>query len=191
MLTAIVGLLGVIIGLAVGRGYTFWSTRRSELAEALTASATLAEELRGLRDSIAQGAPDWDVAQNRVAETWRDNRRWFLLHLGPNAAEALGRSMLEPGKPVARFGIEGLIETMDALAELFWEEHQAFILVPLVHYITGDTVSKRLEGIVDRSTKVVPPRKRGRMERLVKTWHTPAGISAPPEETSVRHPDPR
>lgn len=45
--------------------------------------------------------------------------------------------------------LDDAIKRMDALHGLFWEEHEAFILVPLIHYLKGDTVSKRIHAVLD------------------------------------------
>ena len=46
----------MVVGLAVGFGYRFWAARRSELAEAVVATAVLSAELRTLlthKESLA------------------------------------------------------------------------------------------------------------------------------------------
>jgi hypothetical protein len=86
----------------------------------------------------------------------QDYRRWFLLHMSPDASERLTDWVHSRGDQARLpFGLEGLIETFDALFRLFWNEHQAFFLESLVHYIAGKTVSKRIDRIVHRDA---PPR---------------------------------
>jgi hypothetical protein len=75
MAAALIGFLGVVIGLAVGRGYGFWAERRSELAEAAVAAAALAE---GLRQDKGAGE-----GGSSVAQVWTDHRRWLVIHLRP------------------------------------------------------------------------------------------------------------
>jgi hypothetical protein len=43
-----------------------------------------------------------------------------------------------------------LSETLDSLTALFWEEHQAFILSPLIRYVRGDTLSRKVSELLDR-----------------------------------------
>ncbi|HEX2086672.1 MAG TPA: hypothetical protein VHF89_13410 [Solirubrobacteraceae bacterium] len=38
---------------------------------------------------------------------------------------------------------------MSVLAELFWKEHQAFILVPLANYVRGTTLSKKAHSAIE------------------------------------------
>lgn len=160
---AIIGFLGVVLGLAVGRGYGFWAERRSELAEAAVSTATLSEELRRKED----GGPD-------LMETWREHRRWLVIHMTPRDYRRLAEAV-ENASAGAEGPLKGedLIKRIDALYALFWEEHEAFILVPLVHYLRGNTVSKRIREILDpeRDIDALPPRG----ERSpVRTWHSPS-----------------
>jgi hypothetical protein len=156
MTAALIGLVGVILGLTAGRYYTYWATRRAELAEAVVGSAVLADELRGLMRASRSVAGDRSAADQRVEDAWQDYRRWFLLHMSPDASERLTDWVHSRGDQARLpFGLEGLIETFDALFRLFWNEHQAFFLESLVHYIAGKTVSKRIDRIVHRDA---PPR---------------------------------
>lgn len=166
MAAALIGFLGVVIGLAVGRGYGFWAERRSELAEASVAAAALAEGLRRDKQAGESSSP--------VAQTWTDHRRWLIVHLSPRDYRKLADAVKE-STPEAQAPLRGddLIKRLDALHALFWEEHETFILVPLVHYLRGDTVSKRIREILDpeRDIDSLPPRG----ERSpVRTWHSPS-----------------
>ncbi|MGN6815810.1 MAG: hypothetical protein ACTHK3_06975 [Solirubrobacterales bacterium] len=166
MAAALIGFFGVVIGLAVGRGYGFWAERRSELAEAAVAAAVLAEGFRQDKEASASAAS--------VTQIWTDHRRWLVIHLKPRdyrkLAEAVKESSSDAQTPLRG---DDLINTLDALHALFWEEREAFILVPLIHYLRGDTVSERIREILDpdRSIDDLPPRG----ERSpARTWHGPS-----------------
>jgi hypothetical protein len=85
-------------------------------------------------------------------------------------AEAVKESTPEAQAPLRG---DDLIKRLDALHGLFWEEHEAFILVPLVHYLRSDTVSERIREILDpeRDIDALPPR--GERSRA-RTWHSPS-----------------
>lgn len=174
MAAALIGFFGVVIGLAIGRGYGFWAERRSELAEAALAAAALAEELRREKDSTESSS---------IGETWGDHRRWLVIHLSPRDYRKLAEAVDE-STPEAQAPLRGddLIKRLDALHGLFWEEHEAFILVPLLHYLRGDTVSKRIREILDpeRDPGALPPRG----ERSpAHSWHSPGEPSEHPTQT--------
>jgi hypothetical protein len=84
--SALVGLFGVNIGLAIARGYGFWAGRRSELAEAAISAASLAEELRKQRKD----------GSSSLTATWIEHRRWLVIHLSPQdyrvLTEAIGHT---------------------------------------------------------------------------------------------------
>lgn len=166
MAAALIGFFGVVIGLAVGRGYGFWAERRSELAEAAVAAAVLAEELRQDKEAGAGGSS--------VTGLWADHRRWLVIHLSPRDYRKLADAVKE-STPEATAPLRGddLIKRLDALHALFWEEHEAFILVPLLHYLRGDTVSKRIDEILDQSRSIDDLRPRGERSP-VRTWHSPS-----------------
>jgi hypothetical protein len=63
MTAALVGFLGVVVGLAVGFGYRFWSTRREELMVA-TVAATL------LRDAAQHGS----AYAATLSDLWNEQR---------------------------------------------------------------------------------------------------------------------
>lgn len=171
---ALIGFFGVVVGLAVGRGYGFWAERRSELAEAAFAAAALAEELR--RGKSPGGG-------SSIGEVWMDHRRWLVVHLSPRDYRKLAEAMDESaGEAQAPLRGDDLVKRLDALHGLFWEEHEAFILVPLLHYLRGDTVSKRIREILDpdRDPEALPPRG----ERSpARSWHSPSEPSERPTET--------
>jgi len=153
MAAALIGFFGVVIGLAVGRGYGFWAERRSELAEAAVGAAVLAEGLRRDKEAGESGSS--------VAQIWTDHRRWLVIHLSPRDYRKLADAV-KASTPEAQAPLRGddLVKRMDALHALFREEHEAFILVPLLHYMRGDTVSKRIREILDPERKIdaLPPR---------------------------------
>lgn len=65
-----------------------------------------------------------------------------------------------------------MIKRIDALHSLFWEEHDAFILVPLIHYLRGHTVSKRIWEILDSTRDIDALPNRGDRSS-VRSWHSP------------------
>jgi hypothetical protein len=143
--TALVGIVGALVGLLIGSWYTFWSTRRSELAEAVVAATVLAEELRTLQAGRrAKTAPD----ATRVQAAWDEHRSSIIRHMSPDhyrtLAGSVGREMGAPDPPSDK-----LIETMDALSDVFWKPHQAFIRTPTIDYLRGRTLSKRLRASID------------------------------------------
>ena len=175
MAAALIGFLGVVIGLAVGRGYGFWAERRSELAEAAVAAAALAEELR-------KGDQPDEASKASLRRTWTDHRRWLVVHLSPRDYRLLADAIEPPPKTEAPLRGEDLVKRLDALHGLFWEEHEAFILVPLIHYLRGYTVSKRSREILDpaREIDALPPRGE---RSSARSWHSPSEPSEHPTQT--------
>lgn len=150
----------------MSNGYGFWATRRSELAEAAVAAAALAERLRQAKEADNDGSS--------VAQIWTNHRRWLVIHLSPREYRKLAEAVKDPVPEVtAPFRGDDLIKRLDALHALFWEEHEDFILMPLIRYRRGDTVSKRIREILDpeKDIDVLPPRG-GRSP--VRTWHSPS-----------------
>jgi hypothetical protein len=166
--TAIIGLLGVIVGLAVGRGYTFWSTRRSELASAVVATALLSEDLRVVV------APGGASERKLLTSTWHEQRSSLVVHMSPQDFEVLSDSVSSLDHALGRGAPPELLRALTELHELFWEEHEAFILVPLLHYLTGDTISKRINMILNPQAGTDPPRKRS---HSIVGWHRPRPAS--------------
>ncbi len=140
MIAAILGLVGVLLGLAIGRGYGFWASRREELAKATVALAVIEEELR-LRKGAAEAG-----SRNGLQSAWREHRQSLVIHFSPADYRRLADSVM--ATPDAAFEPDDLIGRIDALYDLFWDEHEAFILVPLIHYVKGHTVSKRVRSIM-------------------------------------------
>ena len=162
MVAAIIGLIGVILGLAVGRGYGFWASRREELAETIVALAVVQEELQALQ------ANDHTLRKlGGLESAWREHRKWLVIHFSPDDYRLLANSVI--GCEGAAFSLEDLSVRIGALYDLFWQEHEAFILVPLVHYLKGDTVSKRVRAILDPAYDGASARSRP----AVRAWHSP------------------
>lgn len=165
MSQAFVGLIGVLVGLAISRGYGFWAGRHGELRRAVVAAAVVGEELRLLRH-LGAGSVD------RVSGAWREHRGSMVIHMSPSDFVRLGRVIQE----VADGGADSAVvdeatAKIDALHRLFWEEHEVFILVPLFRYIKGDTMSKRIRAVVDPSSGESAPKERS---SSVRRWHSPA-----------------
>jgi hypothetical protein len=119
MTTALVGLAGVVFGLAVGFGYRFWAARRSELAEAVVATAVVAAQLRML-NACDPGRRAFEA--ERLRGMWEEQRRWLILHMRPADFETLAESVPLPdrGSVTAPFGVEELIKRVASLNRLFW-----------------------------------------------------------------------
>ncbi len=149
MASAIIGLLGVIVGLAVARGYSFWAMRRAELAAAVVAAGLLGEALRALV------ANDGSVAREQLATTWHEHRGSLVVHMRPQDFSALSDAVLRVDAP------RELLRAVTELHELFWAEHEAFILVPLAHYLSGETLSKRIGGIVGAALREARAEREG------------------------------
>jgi hypothetical protein len=170
MVTAIVGLLGVIIGLAVGWGYTFWSTVRSEFGEAVAATAVLSEALRASQ-TAGEAADDMSLAK-----AWRKERRALVIHMSPEDFYALADSFASSAdripSPFPKSDLQARIERLHAI---FWEEHQAFILVPLIHYLSGNTISKRIRETLDPAVNIACSRPKS--GRQITQWHRPPPLT--------------
>jgi hypothetical protein len=133
--SALVGFLGVVVGLAVGFGYRFWSTRREELMAATIATTILRDAAR----DVQEGSSDATLSC-----LW-DEQRVALIRLTTPAGdyEMLARSIRAVSHADSR-----LVLALDRLTTLFWREHQAFILTPLIKYIRRDDLSDKVSGIV-------------------------------------------
>ncbi|HVY78535.1 MAG TPA: hypothetical protein VG898_08530 [Solirubrobacterales bacterium] len=165
MSAAVLGFIGVIVGLAVGRGYGFWASRRGELAEAAVAAAVLSEQLRVLR---AEGS-----AENlTIRDAWEEGRRWLVIHFSPADFVFLADAVNAACEDAEPFGLTGLLARTEALHLLFWEEHEAFILVPLIRYLSGDTVSKRIHDIIDPA-RDVDTLGAASTSSALRGWHSP------------------
>jgi hypothetical protein len=96
----------------------------------------------------------------------------MVIHMSPSDFGRLGRVIEEVVDGSADSAVLDEAATkMDALHRLFWEEHEAFILVPLFHYIKGDTMSKRIRAVVDPSHGESARKERS---SSVRRWHSPA-----------------
>lgn len=84
----------------------------------------------------------------RLEAAWKEHRPALILHMRPEYLRRLADSL-----PLGTHGHglppDELVRTIDALAGLFWKEHQAFILTPLVHYLRRNTVSRRLDALLE------------------------------------------
>jgi len=132
---ALVGFLGVVVGLAVGFGYRFWSNRRDEMMAA-TVAATL------LRDAVRAAQHESGYA-TALSDLWDEQRVALLRLITPADYEVLSRNI-----EAASRADTGMVLVLDRLTWLFWREHQAFILTPLVKYIRRDDLSEKVSAIV-------------------------------------------
>jgi hypothetical protein len=140
MTAALVGFLGVVVGLAVGFGYRFWSTRREELMSATIAATFLRDAAR----SVQHGSANPDA----LTDLWDEQRVALIRLITPADYELLARSVR-----VSSRGETGLVAVLDRLTMLFWREHQAFILTPLIKYIRRDDLSDKVSVIVHELTE--------------------------------------
>lgn len=143
---AFIGLLGALVGLLVGSGYSFWSVRRAELEAAVVASSVLGEELRASREP--GGKTQSGVPALRAA--WEAHRSAFVCEMRPDDFRRLADSMRQ-AIDTPTVDSDDLHVTMAALTELFWTEHQALIVMPLINYLRRDTLSKRVHASLDRT----------------------------------------
>jgi hypothetical protein len=132
--SALVGFLGVVVGLAVGFGYRFWSTRREELMAATIAATVLRDAARDLEEGSS------DVA---LSNLWDEQRVALIRLITPTDYEILARNITAVSQADSR-----LVAVLDRLTTLFWREHQAFILTPLIKYIRRDDLSDKVTAIV-------------------------------------------
>jgi hypothetical protein len=136
MESALVGVVGALFGLAVGSGFTFWSTRRSELAAAVAAASSVAEQLRisaGDRPVVDDGAD--------VMQAWTQHRAALILHLVPDDYRKLGARVRRAAQDQAV--AEDLASRLEAVSDVLWGEHNEFILKPLLRWASGDMSTKR------------------------------------------------
>jgi hypothetical protein len=131
---ALVGFLGVVVGLAVGFGYRFWSTRREELM-----TATIATTL--LRDAVRASQREAD-ARAALLTLWEVHRAALIRLITPTDYEVLSRAIETSD------GGLNLVVTLERLTTLFWSEHQAFILTPLAKYLSRDDLSAKASRII-------------------------------------------
>lgn len=98
-----------------------------------------------LRDAARAALHEPDHAAE-LANQWSE-QRVALIHLIAPAdyevlSQAVGSTSLDE---------TGLVETLDDLVALFWREHQAFILTPLVKYMRRDDLSDKVNVIIRRA----------------------------------------
>lgn len=101
MITALVGFLGVVVGLVVGFGYRFWSTRREELM-----AATIAVTL--LRDAAQHKSADAAA----LSDLWDEQRVALIRLITPTDYEILARN-IEAGSQ-ADSGLAGAFDRLTA-----------------------------------------------------------------------------
>lgn len=144
MLAAILGILGALIGFAAGSGYAFWATRRTELGAAVVAAATLVEVL------LEAGDPGRLSPGRTLRSTWDEQRSALAIFLPPADFRALGAGIAAAQQdPVTSEDRESLSRGLMKLHELFWSEHELFILVPLVRTLRQE------DGVTTRASKVL------------------------------------
>ena len=118
-MAGVLGLIGVVVGLMLGRAYEFWTTRRAELGAAIAAAAALEDELR-------RHAPLLDA-------TWREHRSALTVFMWPDDMRVLAQHMRDVASGEVRPSL--LADCMHQLYRVFWEEQQLFIFVAFVRAI--------------------------------------------------------
>lgn len=142
MTTALVGLLGVALGLIVGFGYRFWATRRSELADALVAVTELDEAARRLVETTGE-----EREENDLEGLWEQKGTALIGLTTPSDYRLIAETVAAAASGTDG-GVERLVGLTGGLRDLLWAEHQAFILTPYLRYFSGDTLSKRMRAVV-------------------------------------------
>ena len=136
-----VGLIGVVIGLIAGSGFTFWSTRRSELERAVIACCVLGDELRALRS-----ADPSSIESVRLETAWAEQRSALIVEMRPDDFEALAAAIRRTFSSQRDAG--WLEQALRELTQLFWHEHQALIVVPFINYVRGNVLTARVHDLL-------------------------------------------
>lgn len=154
MTAALVGFIGVVVGLAVGFGYRFWAERRDELAQATIAVTLMRDEARQLvrgRQRVLDGGS---------APSLRALRTGLIVQLTPadysHLADTIDTFEADPTAPDG----EQVVAALDRLVQLFWSEHQAFILSPLAKYVRGDNLTAKAGEAVQMALGTDPSAQR-------------------------------
>jgi len=146
MLAPLLGLAGVIGGLALGSGFRFWIDRRAEITDALEAASLLGSMLRGAL------ADPHGTSTAALAHAWEQHRTTLIRHMPPRMFQAYEARWQAQSDHAATD--DRLLAATDALVDLFWQEHEAFIFVPLINVVRGNPVSKRLEAAVSETLRL-------------------------------------
>jgi hypothetical protein len=164
MLAAILGILGALIGFAAGSGYAFWATRRTELGAAVVAAATLVEVLLDAGDPgrLSPNVAPVGAYGNEpkaagsacsgptLRSTWDEQRSALAIFLPPADFRALSAGIAAAQEdPVRSKDRESLSRGLMKLHELFWSEHELFILVPLLRTLRQE------EPVTTRASRVL------------------------------------
>ncbi len=147
MEAGIFGVLGVVLGITIGSGYSFWAVRRAELADAVFATAALGEELRAVA-----GAPgDNEAVRTRLQDAWRDNRRALVAYLPPRSFEKFADAFSAEANGLAgsQWTSKELARLIAQLNTLFWNAHEERVLSLLIQHIRRKTISTRVRAIFD------------------------------------------
>jgi hypothetical protein len=144
MSAALAGLVGVLIGGAIGSAFSFWSVRRAELERAVVAGWEVTRELSFLLecDPALQDAEE----RKNVLELWRRSRAALILYIPPEALDQISHALFQLADWTNTGNERG--DLAQALASLtkrtreLREDHQAFILTPLFRYLRGSPWAK-------------------------------------------------
>jgi hypothetical protein len=80
-------ILGVIVGVAITSGYSFWAIRRAELAGGLAAAKTLDDEMQRLHAELSRRS-GFDAQP--VVDVWRDQRQALVLFVDSESFRFFG-----------------------------------------------------------------------------------------------------
>jgi len=149
-LIGVVGILAGLAGLVMGFGYQFWSVRRAEFAEAVRASAALAEALRALGTS--DDATGKDAAGTHLLQVWRAQGPSLAIYVAPSNYRVLTKRVSDiAADPAGQNDLDNLVEQIDKVGALLWEEHNTFILTSLVHDHGENGIVRRIQDIIESS----------------------------------------
>lgn len=147
ILIGVIGVVAGLFGLVMGFGYQFWSVRRSEFAEAVRASAALAEALRTLGASDSAGKAS---AAEHLLRVWREQGPSLAIYIAPSNYRELTRRVSGiAASSAAQSDIDGLIGQIDKVGDLLWEEHNTFILTSLAHDRGEKGIVRQIQGIIE------------------------------------------
>jgi len=176
MSAAVLGLVGVVVGFMLGRGYEFWAVHHAELGAAIAATAALAEELRNYSEREASPIHDdttWrneqtqTQASQRVAtceqlrKTWKEGRAALTVFISPPDAWALAKEIQSASLGGAERQLDDLARRMHDLHNIFWQEQQLFILVAFLRLIPPVRQLSRYRSVPqqihEKLTQLPPP----------------------------------
>ena len=165
MLAAVIGLVGVVLGLMLGSGYTFWATYRAELANALVAVVALAQDLAAVpagpesaeeegssaasAEARTHGRSDIAQWSQRVKMTWLEHRAALAQVMRPDDFRELARRMPSQRASLrAAPSCSDLEMKLEQMHDILWAAHEHFIVVSLVRMLGSGRVTNQIESVL-------------------------------------------